>query len=91
MKQGGLNEDDAADAAFAIRFGKKPPVELPQKIVDEIWDALVQKKNVGQEMNPLGRVGKVRDVVSLVLFLASSESGYITGQAININGGAVLH
>ena len=36
---------------------------------------------------PLGRLGQVSDVVGAVLFLASDDSDYITGQTININGG----
>ena len=37
---------------------------------------------------PLGRVGQVQDVANVVTFLASDQSGFITGQAIAIDGGA---
>lgn len=36
---------------------------------------------------PLGRLGTPEDVANVVLFLASSETDYMTGQAINITGG----
>ncbi|WP_337993120.1 3-oxoacyl-ACP reductase FabG [Sphingobacterium oryzagri] len=36
---------------------------------------------------PLNRFGEVEEVADLVCFLASSKSGYITGEVININGG----
>jgi 3alpha(or 20beta)-hydroxysteroid dehydrogenase len=36
---------------------------------------------------PAGRIGNVDDVASLVLFLASDESGYCTGQEFVIDGG----
>ncbi len=39
---------------------------------------------------PLGRVGDPRDVSQVVSFLASDEAGYITGQTIAVNGGAVI-
>jgi NAD(P)-dependent dehydrogenase (short-subunit alcohol dehydrogenase family) len=39
---------------------------------------------------PLGRLGTQEDVGSLVTFLASDESSYITGQAINITGGQLM-
>jgi NAD(P)-dependent dehydrogenase (short-subunit alcohol dehydrogenase family) len=39
---------------------------------------------------PLGRLGTPDDVGSLVAFLASDESSYITGQAINITGGQLM-
>lgn len=37
---------------------------------------------------PLGRIEKPEDIANTVLFLASSESDFITGEAINVNGGA---
>jgi meso-butanediol dehydrogenase/(S,S)-butanediol dehydrogenase/diacetyl reductase len=40
---------------------------------------------------PWGRLGTADDVAKVVAFLASSESDYMTGQAINITGGQVLH
>jgi 3-oxoacyl-[acyl-carrier protein] reductase len=36
---------------------------------------------------PLGRIGEPTDVASLVLFLASEESSWITGSAVTIDGG----
>lgn len=38
---------------------------------------------------PLGRMASPGDVASLVRFLASADSGHITGQAINVDGGLV--
>ena len=36
---------------------------------------------------PLARMGEPVDVARAVLFLASDESSYITGQVLNVNGG----
>lgn len=39
---------------------------------------------------PLGRIGSVDDIANAVLFFASREAGYITGQTLVIDGGQVL-
>jgi NAD(P)-dependent dehydrogenase (short-subunit alcohol dehydrogenase family) len=39
----------------------------------------------------LGRLGTPSDVANLAAFLCSDEASYITGQAINVDGGAVFH
>ena len=39
---------------------------------------------------PMGRLGTARDLGELIAFLASEESGYITGQTIAVSGGLEL-
>jgi 3-oxoacyl-[acyl-carrier protein] reductase len=39
---------------------------------------------------PLSRLGTPDDVAGVVLFLASDEAGYITGQVIGVNGGLYM-
>jgi 3-oxoacyl-[acyl-carrier protein] reductase len=39
---------------------------------------------------PAGRLGTVEDVAATVLFLASPQAGYITGQTLHVNGGMYL-
>jgi NAD(P)-dependent dehydrogenase (short-subunit alcohol dehydrogenase family) len=40
---------------------------------------------------PLGRMERPEDVANVIGFLASSKSGYMTGQAINVTGGVIMH
>jgi 3-oxoacyl-[acyl-carrier protein] reductase len=40
-----------------------------------------------REMIPLGRFGQPQDVASVVTWLCSEAAGYITGQAISVDGG----
>ena len=39
---------------------------------------------------PLQRFGSPEEVANLACFLASNKASYITGQAINIDGGMVM-
>ncbi len=39
---------------------------------------------------PLGRVGTAEEIAGPILFLASDLSNFITGEILNVNGGAVL-
>ena len=39
----------------------------------------------------VGRHGTVDDIAPVIAFLASDASAYVTGQAINLAGGTVMH
>lgn len=39
---------------------------------------------------PLGRAGKPEEIAASVLFLCTAHAGFITGEILNVNGGAVL-
>jgi len=39
---------------------------------------------------PLGRYGQVDDLVAWMMFLASEEGGYMTGETLNVNGGRFM-
>lgn len=49
------------------------------EIVDEIADE-----------TPLERIGKPEDVAKTMLFLASDDSSFVTGQVIAVNGGLII-
>lgn len=40
---------------------------------------------------PLGRMERPEDVAKVIGFLASDRAGYMTGQAINVTGGLIMH
>lgn len=60
---------------------------IKNAIGPEMWEAL---KEDCASRYPLGRVGQPIDVANCALFLASDESSFITGQLIEISGGARL-
>jgi sorbitol-6-phosphate 2-dehydrogenase len=39
---------------------------------------------------PMGRLCTPEDVAGVAVFLASADGGYLTGQALNVNGGALM-
>jgi 3-oxoacyl-[acyl-carrier protein] reductase len=39
---------------------------------------------------PLKRPGKPEEIAASVLFLCTKHAGFITGEILNVNGGAVL-
>jgi len=40
---------------------------------------------------PIGRLGKPEDIPGAVLFLASDDADFITGQTISVSGGLTMH
>ncbi len=42
-------------------------------------------------LSPLGRLGEPEEVADVITFLASQDARYLTGQAINVTGGMVMH
>ena len=55
------------------------------------WRA-IEKRIVAEDFpNPCGRLATREKVASLVVFLCSEQAGFINGQNIRIDGGAVIH
>jgi len=40
---------------------------------------------------PIGRLGKPEDIAGAVLFLASDDADFVTGQTISVSGGLTMH
>lgn len=49
-----------------------------------------QEVAAAREIVPLGRHGDGADVAGAVVWLASADASYVTGQTINVNGGLLL-
>lgn len=80
----GLSRQAAREfAAYGIRVNVVCPGEID---TGRPWQAA----GAPPTPIPLGRPGIPQDVTGLVLFLCSDAAAYITGQAINVDGGGVL-
>lgn len=86
----GLTREAARElAAYQIRVN----AVCPGVIETEMTAALRQDEEMLQRWLadiPQGRLGVPEDVVNLVLFLCSDGAAYLTGQAINVDGGKVM-
>jgi len=68
----GITVNALALGYFDIGMGERLPQSVKDKVVKQI---------------PLGRFGRVDEVVAAVHFLAGEGASYITGQVIHVNGG----
>ena len=86
----GLTREAARElAAFNIRVN----AVCPGVIETEMTAALRQDQAMMTkwlEDIPQGRLGQPADVVGLLFFLCSDAAAYLTGQAINVDGGKVM-
>jgi 3-oxoacyl-[acyl-carrier protein] reductase len=63
----------------------------PGFVVTAMTDALGEKQRAALiERIPTGRLGTPEDVAAAVLYLASSEAGWVTGQTLHVNGGMAM-
>jgi len=76
----------------------------PGVVTTELWEqldeefiALGETQRKGQALEEfganilVGRLSAPEDIAPLAVFLASADSDYITGQAINVDGGMLVH
>jgi NAD(P)-dependent dehydrogenase (short-subunit alcohol dehydrogenase family) len=83
----GLNEALAVDLGkYNIRVNLIAPGVIETPMIDSIKEDEEAVKQIVNRL-PLKRIGKPEEVSSVVLFLASEASSYMTGAVINVDGG----
>ena len=76
-------------AAHHIRVNAVCPGVIITEMTAQLRENETQMKKWLEDI-PLGRLGEPDDVTGVVLFLCSDAARYVTGQAINVDGGKVM-
>jgi NAD(P)-dependent dehydrogenase (short-subunit alcohol dehydrogenase family) len=88
-----------AHAADGIRVN----CVCPGFVETDMWQLVAREQGALQGLSPedfteqraaqvpLGRMEHPEDVAKVIGFLASDRAGYMTGQAINVTGGLIMH
>lgn len=78
-------------ATRGITVNNIPPsgIETPMQHQGQAAGYLGSNEQIAANI-PLGRLGSGADIAAAVAFLCSEEAGYITGQTLGVNGGAVM-
>jgi len=91
--------------SLAVEFGRhgiRVNALCPGVVLTPLWESMLAdyaaKRNLEEgkvidylvTRTPLGRLCTPQDVAQTAVFLASDAASYITGQAINVSGGAVM-
>lgn len=82
----GLTRALSAELAPNIRVNAVAPSLTDTPLAGRLLST-PEKEQVHAEKNPLKRVGKAKDVANTAAFLLSSDSSWITGQVIAVDGG----
>ena len=87
--KGGMIALTKALAAEVASMGVTVNSILPSKIETDMLREAVGEAGLEAVASkiPVGRLGKPEEIASLAVYLASEQSGYITGEAITASGG----
>jgi 2-hydroxycyclohexanecarboxyl-CoA dehydrogenase len=78
-------------ASHGITVNNIPPsgIETPMQHQAQAAGYLKSNEEIASNI-PLGHLGTGADIAAAVGFLVSEEAGFITGQVLGVNGGAVM-
>jgi len=70
-----------------IRVNAIAPGYIRTELVQGVIDKGMLPIGAIEKRTPLGRIGEVEELLGLSVYLASDESGFMTGSVVNIDGG----
>jgi NAD(P)-dependent dehydrogenase (short-subunit alcohol dehydrogenase family) len=83
----GLTKSAALEAApFGVRVNAVAPGPVDTELLNRFAGGAQQKAALAQGV-PLKRIGTPEEIAQVIVFLASSKAGFLTGEIVHINGG----
>ncbi|UVE47352.1 SDR family oxidoreductase [Pseudomonas chlororaphis] len=85
----GLTKSAAIEyAKKKIRVNAVCPAVIDTDMFRRAYEADPKKAEFAAAMHPVGRIGKVEEIASAVLYLCSDGAAFTTGHALAVDGGA---
>ena len=85
----GLTKSAAIEyAKKKIRVNAVCPAVIDTDMFRRAYEADPKKAEFAAAMHPVGRIGKVEEIASAVLYLCSDGAAFTTGHALTVDGGA---
>ncbi|WP_397456225.1 SDR family oxidoreductase [Pseudomonas versuta] len=86
----GLTKSAAIEyAKKGIRVNAVCPAVIDTDMFRRAYEADPKKAEYAAAIHPVGRIGKVEEVASAVLYLCSDDAAFTTGHALAVDGGAL--
>ena len=83
----GLTRAMAVDLGSAVRVNAVNPAAIDTPMLRDGFRDGERSLAALAEHHPAGRIARPEEIARVVVFLASPDAGFITGSAINIDGG----
>lgn len=90
ISKGGVRQLTNVLAQYLAPWGIRVNAIGPGSIATEMLEAVNANPEAKRKVlsrTPMGRIGEAHEVASIATFLASSDSSYVTGQTIYVDGG----
>lgn len=95
MAKSGLHSLTQHLAMELTEYGIRVNAVAPAVVETPIYGAFIKPEEIHEalqgfnDFHPIGRVGKPKDVASVIMFLLSDEASWVTGAIWNVDGGVM--
>ncbi|MEP1207588.1 MAG: SDR family oxidoreductase [Rhizobiaceae bacterium] len=90
ISKGGVRQLTNVLAQYLAPHGIRVNAIGPGSVATEMLDTVISNPDAKEKIlarTPIGRVGEPAEIAAIAAFLASDDSGYVTGQTIYADGG----